>query len=297
MEITANSYFCGAGLFDSGLIQGGIKIGQAFELDRQACKTYAYNLGNHIRQCDLTEELVLEQDSCDIMVFTYPCTKYSVAADLFGTRTGDELFLHALRHIAIASPEGFIVENVPGMKAFPVVMETLLHLPQYYTQLFCPVDANLWLPQNRKRIIIFASKRDFPLRSPENMRPVTLAEIMEHDVEMVIPESVRTRMNGGYRDLPIISDPSQSDIAPLCVAHYSKDRSTRLVVDKNSINYKGVRPYTVREYARLQGVSDDFKFPVTMCEAFRQIGNGVPIPFGIWLGQELIRYFKMKRFM
>lgn len=295
MQITANSYFCGAGLFDAGLIEGGITIGQAFELDSKACKTYAYNLGNHVRQCDISEELVTEQDSCDLMVFTWPCTKYSEAADLFNTRTGDELFLHGLRHLVLAKPEAFIVENVPGMSIFPVVMEAMTRIPDYFTQVFCPIDAKLWLPQNRPRLMIVGTRRDFAIRPPENMRPVTLAEIIEHDVTMSIPDSVITRLNGGYRDKPIISDPAKGDIAPLCVAHYSKDRSTRLVVDKNYP--RGVRPYTVREYARLQGVRDDFEFPVTMCEAFKQIGNGVPRQFGIWLGKEMTRYFNQKRLM
>jgi DNA (cytosine-5)-methyltransferase 1 len=64
------------------------------------------------------------------------------------------------------------------------------------------------------------------------------------------------RINGKYRDLPIIVDPDVSNVlAPTCVAHYSKDLSTRLVKDKNS-KY-GVRPFSIREYARLQGFPDD----------------------------------------
>ena len=97
--ITVNSYFCGAGLMDIGLMSAGLTINQAFELDPDACATYRHNLGSHVVQCDLTKQLVLEQDTCDGMVFTYPCTKYSSIADIHGTRTGDELFLHALRHL------------------------------------------------------------------------------------------------------------------------------------------------------------------------------------------------------
>lgn len=55
--IDVNSYFVGAGLMDLGLSNAGININQAFELDRDAVKTYRYNLGDHIKQCDLTEEL------------------------------------------------------------------------------------------------------------------------------------------------------------------------------------------------------------------------------------------------
>lgn len=289
MQITANSYFCGAGLMDVGLAQAGINITQAFELDSDACKTYRENLGSHLKQCDITQELVLEQDSCDLMTFTYPCTKYSIAADIMGARTGDELFLHALRHLAIARPEGYAVENVPGMRAFPVVMEAMSKLPDYYVQIFCPIKSEVWLPQRRNRLIIIGTRRRFGFRPPENSRRIPLSEIIEENPRVTIPKAVMQRMSGKYRDLPIISDPEKGDIAPTCVAHYAKDKSTRLVKD---LRYPlGVRPYSVREYARLQGLPDSFVFPVSDTSAYRQIGNGVSVPAGRWIGSEFKRYF------
>ncbi len=293
MQIDVNSYFCGAGLFDVGLIEGGLNIKQAFELDKDAVKTYKHNLGDHIKHCDLTEELVLEQESCDCMVFTYPCTKYSRIADIHKTRTGDELFLHALRHLAIARPETYLIENVPGMNAFPLVIEAMTRLPDYYVTVFCPVESSLFVPQNRSRLIIFATRKPFNVRPPENTKPITLRQILEKEPEIKIPKSVYTRLNGGYRDMPIISDPERGDIAPTCVAHYSKDKSTRLVVDPNFP--MSVRPYTVREYARLQGLADTFIFPVCDTSAYKQIGNGVTRHVGIWAGKELKRYFELNR--
>lgn len=82
---------------------------------------------------------------------------------------------------------------------------------------------------------------------------------------------------------------ARGDIAPTCVAHYAKDVSTRLVADRRFPN--GVRPYTVREYARLQGVPDSFTFAGSDSDAYRQIGNGVSVPVGEWLGREFCRYF------
>lgn len=286
--VTVNSYFCGAGLMDLGLVSAGIDVNQAFELDADACKTYRANFGDHIQQCDLAKQLVMEQDSCDGMVFTYPCTKYSTIGDIHGTRTGDELFLHALRHLAIARPEFYVVENVPGMRAFPVVMEAMTKMPDYYINVFCPIKSELWLPQRRDRLIIIGTKRPFTVRPPENSRPISLAEILETSPEVTLPKAIKARMNGEYRDLPIISDPSKGDIAPTCVAHYAKDKSTRLVVDKNYP--MGVRPYSIREWARLQGVDDSFVFPVSNTAAYRQIGNGVPKQVGHWIGSEMIRY-------
>mgnify|MGYP003693667853 FL=1 len=98
------------------------------------------------------------------------------------------------------------------------------------------------------------------------------------------------RLAGAYRDRPIVSDPRRGDIAPTCVAHYAKDLSTRLVADKRFPH--GVRPYTVREYARLQGVPDTFTFAGSDNDAYRMIGNGVSVPVGEWIGSEVVRYFQ-----
>ncbi|WP_029808312.1 DNA cytosine methyltransferase [Vibrio parahaemolyticus] len=288
--VTINSYFCGAGLFDVGLLSAGIEIGQAFELDSDACKTYRHNIGDHVKQCDLTNELVLEQDTCDGMVFTYPCTKYSTIADIHETRTGDDLFLHALRHLAIARPEFYAVENVPGMRAFPIVMEAMSKMPDYYVNVFCPIKSETWLPQKRSRLIIIGTKRPFAVRPPENTRRIPLSAILEEDPRVTLPKAIYQRMNGQYRDKPIISDPSKNDLAPCCVAHYAKDKSTRLLIDKRFP--MGVRPYSVREYARLQGLPDSFTFPVCDSSAYKQIGNGVSCNVGEWLGKELLRYMK-----
>jgi len=291
--ISVNSYFSGAGLMDVGLQRAGIHINQAFELDSDACKTYSHNLGDHVKLCDISDELVLEQDSCDGMVFTYPCTKYSTIADIHNVRTGDELFLHALRHLAIARPEFYVIENVPGMRAFPVVMEAMTKMPDYYIQVFCPIKTEHWLPQKRNRLIIIGTRRSFNIRPPANTKAVQLADILEKDPQVTLPKAIRARMMGEYRDLPIISDPEKGDFAPTCVAHYAKDKSTRLVKDKRFP--MGVRPYSVREFARLQGLPDDFNFPVSDTAAYRQIGNGVSVPVGEWIGGEMQRYLTMNK--
>ncbi|MDO6804106.1 DNA cytosine methyltransferase, partial [Wenyingzhuangia sp. 1_MG-2023] len=85
-SITCTSYFSGAGLMDIGLMQAGIDVVSAYELDDQAVKTYRHNIGHHINQADLAQELVAPQADTDVMAFTYPCTRYSRMADIQGTR-------------------------------------------------------------------------------------------------------------------------------------------------------------------------------------------------------------------
>lgn len=170
-------------------------------------------------------------------------------------------------------------------------MEAMTKLAHYYTQVFCPIKAETWLPQRRNRLIIIGTKKPFNFRPPSSkIKPVTLKQIVEKNPRVTLPAAIKQRMNGVYRDLPIISDPENGDVAPLAVAHYAKDKSTRLLRDKR---YPlSVRPFSVKEYGRLQGVPEWYKFPVSDTSAYRQIGNGVAVPKGKWIGEELTRYFK-----
>lgn len=290
MSITVNSYFSGGGLLDTGLMLGGLDLQHSFELDATACKVQRDNLGDHVDRCDITNKCVLEDQEANVMAFTYPCTKYSAIADIHGTRTGDELFLHAFRHMAIRRPDIFVMENVPGIMKFPVVVEAMTKLPDYFITTFCPVQVSDLLPQDRKRVIIIGCRRPFDWSPPTKRNRVTLAEIVEENPRITMPKAVAHRMAGKYRDKPIISDPARGDIAPTCVAHYHKDKSTRLLADHR---YPlGVRPYSVREYARLQGVPDWFQFNCSDTEAYKIIGNGVPVVWGQWLAGEIQRYYR-----
>lgn len=283
---TIKSYFSGAGGLDLGLIQSGCNVIESLEYDAVCCETLRQNFSHTIVNQDIRNVTVLDQQASDVMAFTYPCTKYSTIADIHGTRTGDELFLHAFRHAALALPEMFVVENVPGMKKFKVVMECFTKIPNYYVNVFCPIDAAYWLPQRRPRLIVIASRKPFSISVPSVSRKITLKEVIQPGATVDIPDYVYRRLNGMYRDRPIISDPEQNDLAPTCVAHYSKDVSTRLIKDGNVI-----RPYTVLEYQRLQGFPDSFVFAGSKRDAYKQIGNAVAIPVGRWIGVQIMKYF------
>lgn len=286
MYITAKSYFSGAGGMDLGIQEAGIHIVESFELDEKCCNTLQKNFKHVVNKSDISQITVLDQQDADVYIGTFPCTRYSTAADITGTRTGDDLFLHFFRHIALAQPEMYVVENVPGMLKFKVVMEALTKLPDYYVRVECPINANIWLPQERKRLILIGSKKPFTnFDYPEGKR-LRLKDILESDPVIDIPQYVFNRINGQYRDKPIVSDPEKDDLAPTCVAHYAKDKGTRLVKDGSH-----VRPYTVREYARLQGFPDWFQFCGTNSDAYRQIGNAVAVPMGYWVGKQIIKYF------
>lgn len=289
---TAKGYFSGAGGMEIGCMQAGVNIIQSLDIDSSAVECMNENshyFGHTIIKEDIENILVLDQPKTDIIIGTYPCTKYSAIADIHGARTGDNLFLHFFRHIALERPEMYVIENVPGMKKFKVVMEAMTKLPDYYVNVFCPVDASNWLPQRRKRLILIGTRKPFFIQSPTACTRLRLKELLEINPDVDMPEYVMSRINGNYRDKPIIVDADQPGaIAPTCVAHYSKDLGTRLIKDKKSKH--GLRPFSIREYARLQGFPDDFKFKEER-NSYKLIGNAVPVPMGRWVGQQAIKYF------
>lgn len=290
---TAKGYFSGAGGMDLGMMLAGVDVIQSLDLDPVATgcmEANAHYFSHKVLTTDIKEITVLEQPRTDIIIGTYPCTKYSTIADIHGTRTGDDLFLHFFRHIAIEQPEMYVVENVPGMKKFKVVMEAMTRLPQYFVNVFCPVNASYWLPQDRKRLILIGTRKPFFISPPaRSIRRPRIKDILEQDPQVDLPDYVWARIKGKYRDRPIVVDPDDpAAIAPTCVAHYAKDRGTRLVKDMRFP--AGVRSFTVREYARLQGFPDDFHFDNKL-SSYRLIGNAVPVHMGIWCGEQAMRYF------
>lgn len=290
---TAKGYFSGCGGMEIGIMQAGVNVIQSLDLDIEATdcmKMNSHYFSHPILTTDIKNKTVLEQPHTDIIVGTYPCTKYSAIADIHGTRTGDDLFLHFFRHIAIEQPEMYIVENVPGMKKFKIVMEAMTKLPDYYVNVFCPVDASNWLPQKRKRLILFGTRKPYLIPSPDRQNNrQRLKDILENNPDVEMPDYVISRIKGKYRDFPIIVDPEQPGaIAPTCVAHYAKDLGTRLVKDRNAKH--GVRPFSIREYARLQGFPDDFIFE-NKRSSYKLIGNAVPVHMGKWIGCVAMKYF------
>ena len=114
---------------------------------------------------------------------------------------------------------------------------------------------------------------------------MTVGDILKDDPDVHIPDYVQTRLDGEYRDKPIVVE--RDGIAPTCLAHYAKDRSTRFVDDG-----KRVRPFSTREWARLQGFPDDYKINLSDRQIYSAVGDAVPVPMGRWVGVELMRYFQ-----
>lgn len=50
------------------------------------------------------------------------------------------------------------------------------------------------------------------------------------------------------------------------------------------------RPFTVREYARIQTFPDEWKFAGSVTQQYKQIGNAVPVNLGKEIGHSIVRF-------
>ena len=114
--------------------------------------------------------------------------------------------------------------------------------------------------------------------------------------------------------LPLLNSPIRSGngVKAYCPAHDDSERSLAVEKDANGIantivcgnmgrernlvkdkpckkNRWGIRRLTEREYARLQGFPDSFEIPVSMTQAYKQLGNAVTVPVVKSLAREVLK--------
>lgn len=82
--MNAVSLFSGAGGLDIGFKKAGFEIIWANDIDKDACSSYAENLGNHIR-CEDIVSLIPELShlrGVDAIIGGPPCQGFSVAGKM-----------------------------------------------------------------------------------------------------------------------------------------------------------------------------------------------------------------------
>ncbi len=286
-DCTVKSLFAGAGGLDFGLEQAGFHVVEAYEYDTTACDTLS-NVGvSDVYKCDIRKLLLEGQINTFVITATFPCTRFSTA----GKRDGDELYLEAHRIIRCLQPEVFVIENVPNMARFEIVMEAFLKMPGYHVSRFMLDASELGAAQKRKRLILIGTKHPFEfsfLPAAEQDKKY-LRDVVEYGIDMPLSKGILNRLHGKNTGQwsARIYDPSERDYGPTCMAHYSKDMGDQLVVDPET---KKVRSFTTTEYCRLQGFPDDYPFAGGMRATYKQIGNAVSPIMAAAIGREIARY-------
>lgn len=184
---------------------------------------------------------------------------------------------------------------------FKVIINTLKRLG--YTPLYKVLNSKDYgVPQNRERIYIVAFRNDIDCSSFRFPQPVhssvRISDIMERgpvSVKYYLSDTYlgtlkrhrarhEAKGNGfGYE----IKDVDGIASAIVCGG---MGRERNLIVDnrltdftpvthiKGEVNREGIRKMTPREWARLQGFPDTFKFSLADTHLYKQFGNSVTVP-------------------
>lgn len=277
------------------------------EIDRHAIATYKRNFHDedHVFVGDITDVSISEIPDHDLLLGGFPCQPFSHAGHKKGFEdTRGTLFFDVARILAVKRPSVFLLENVRGLlwhdngNTFNRIREIA---SQYYHFSFKVLDAkDFGLPQTRKRVYMVGLDRA-KFQSPFNFEDLTtetkstsVGQILQSQVEESLTLSDRlweghqTRKkkhlelgNGfGYRMVN-----QDSVYTSTLSARYFKDGSEILVEQPG----KNPRKLSPREGARLQGFPESFILDESKNQAFRQLGNAVPVSVVRRIAEKLVQ--------
>lgn len=312
---------------------GGIRLGfqQAFkdrikfvfsnEIDDFCCQTYEKNFGKNPKG-DIREIEINKLLKFDILLAGFPCQAFSIAGrkEGFNDERGN-LFFFIEEILKEKRPSAFLLENVKHLqhhdkgRTFSIIKDILVNKLKYYIHYKILNAVDFGLPQKRERIYIVGFKENLKFEFPSGGKTdIAIKNILEKDVDIkyylsqqylngLINHKERHKAKGhGFGFIVIDRD----DIANTIVTG-GMGRERNLVEDKIYYDYwkpgddpykkknnKGIRKMTEREWARLQGFPEDFEFPVSMTQAYKQLANSVPISVIKEIAKEIMKALDKK---
>jgi DNA (cytosine-5)-methyltransferase 1 len=288
-------FFAGCGGDLCGLKMAGWHPCFAVEVDPYRCQTLRLNHPEIKVFEGPIQRMVLADypaGSIPLYFLTFPCDNYTLAANVHGHWTGDSLYLEALREVVLSFPEMLILEQVLGFKKFKRALETWRALPHYHTTEVVLYGEDFSLQRkSRMFLILHRQPHDFSSLFTYKLPRMgdRLGDYLEMDAPLPdIPPYIGSRLEGKYRDLPKVYDPSRREPINL-FTNYGRDRSLFLVRDGRAP--LGVRPFTVREVANLQTFPPTYEFVGPFNHKMDQIVDCVLPAVAYALGMAASDYF------
>ncbi|HZK72120.1 MAG TPA: DNA (cytosine-5-)-methyltransferase [Clostridia bacterium] len=318
--------FAGAGGLALGLEKAGFHAEGLVEIDKYAAETLRTNRrkwnvieGDIIKVADNGVEKYLPADvEIDLVSGGYPCQSFSYAGHKLGLEdVRGTMFYYFAQVVEQLKPKVFLAENVRGLinhdegKTLKSMIDIFESIGYKVTHHLIKA-VNYKVAQKRERVIIVGIRNDFDIKyklpKPYNEKLV-LKDVLKNVPKSAgekYPEKKRRILElvppGGYwRDLP-------EEIAKehMGKSYYSGGGRTgmarRISWDEPCLTLTcspaqkqterchpdEIRPFTVREYARIQSFPDDWQFNGSMGQQYKQIGNAVPVELAKAVGLSLI---------
>lgn len=314
--------FAGGGGLALGLEQAGIE-GVAFvEVNHSACDTLRKNrpdwnvIEGDIHDVDFTRF----RGTVDFVSGGAPCQAFSYAGKKMGFGdTRGTLFAEFARCVSEVNPKMFLFENVRGLlshdhgRTFETIYNTFVDLG-YSVQHKVLSACYYGVGQKRERLIMIGIRHDltdrvlFAYPKPDN-HWTTIRDVLQNVPSSPYqPYSEKKRKvmelvppGGCWVDLP-------EEVAKdyMGKSYYSgggrRGMARRIAWDEPCLTLTTspsqkqterchpdeTRPFTVREYARIQSFPDDWAFEGTIGDQYKQIGNAVPVELARRVGVQIV---------
>lgn len=329
-EYTVIELFAGAGGLAVGLEKAGLKCVTLNEIDKWACQTLRKNRPNwnvlegDIKLFDFSEYY----NNVDVVTGGFPCQAFSYAGKKLGLADArGTLFYEFARVVQEVNPPICIGENVRGLLSHDNG-KTLKGMISILDEIGYRVDTvqvlraiNYKVPQKRERLIIVGVRKDIAL-SYEYPKPykkiytlkdaLKKGELYETNVPkspgVKYPQSKKAVLDlvpqkGYWRDLPIEIQ-KQFMGGSFYLGGGKTGIARRIGWDEPCLTLtcspaqkqterchpEETRPFTVREYARIQTFPDDWFFEGSVAQQYKQIGNAVPVNLGKEIGYSIVKF-------
>jgi len=311
--------FAGAGGLALGLEKAGLNTSLLIEKDSDCVRTLFQNrpkwkaLQRDVRNFDF------KGITADVVTGGFPCQAFSYAGKKLGFEdTRGTLFFEFARAVKEIQPKIFIAENVSGLVSHDKgrTLDTMLRilkedLDTYEVQYKVLNAVDYSVPQKRQRIFIVGTKKGVKFNFPKKHASiVTLKEALKK-----VPKSQGMQYSQSRKKILKLVPPGGSWVnLPVKLQKEYMGKSfhsgggrrgmaRRLSWDEPSLTLttspsqkqterchpEETRPFTVREYARIQTFPDDWQFFGSVASQYKQIGNAVPVNLAYEMGKEIVK--------
>ncbi|MBL6807310.1 MAG: DNA cytosine methyltransferase [Candidatus Poseidonia sp.] len=315
-KFTVLELFAGAGGMALGFEMAGLETEALIEINKDACATLEKNrpdwnvIHQDVAEVDFTKY------NADVVAGGFPCQAFSYAGkglgfeDIRGT-----LFFEFARAIKEIQPNIFVGENVEGLKNHDGgrtlnTMVTVLTELGYHVQKKVLNSADFSVAQKRKRLFLIGTKPGYQFIYPEESdSKITLRDALKN-----VPKSQGTKFSekrynvlklvppgGCWIDLPLEIQKEFMG-ASFNSGGGKRGMARRISWDEQCLTLTTspsqkqterchpdeTRPFTVREYARIQSFPDSWELTGSISSMYKQIGNAVAVNVAKAIGTSII---------
>ncbi|MBW1618334.1 DNA (cytosine-5-)-methyltransferase [Empedobacter falsenii] len=322
--------FAGAGGLAIGMEKAGLKCVALNEIDKHACETLRKNRPNwNVLEGDIKNFNFFEYyNKVDVVTGGFPCQAFSYAGKRLGLEDArGTLFYEFARAVKEVNPPICIGENVKGLLNHDNgnTLRGMISILDEIGYKVVPVEVlkaiNYNVPQKRERLILVGIRKDIPIdyHYPTPYKKIynlsdalKKGELFDCNVPKSTgakyPESKKNVLDlvppkGYWRDLPLDIQKEFMG-ASFYLGGGKTGMARRIGWDEPCLTLTcspaqkqterchpdETRPFTVREYARIQTFPDEWEFSGPMAQQYKQIGNAVPVNLGKEVGYSIINF-------